>query len=940
LRPTAATRAPAVPDCAPLRARIDHAAPAWGRPFAVDDLLDRTEACVASRQVRLSSVLACLVLIGIVPLAGFAGWLLRSSWREQRALIEQRNLAAARAVSVAIDQYVESAVSAIQTATALRIFEDHLPDGFSEIASHLLSAHPDWDGMFVADAKGRVLAHTGSTPPLQPSTQLADGLRRAAMEGRAAVSGLLHDPVRGYLFVVAVPRQPGRRYVIGAEISVDQVGRLLQWQTAAANGVITLSDASFQIMARTKNPSQYVGRPDTSEFAQTVAGRDEGSWRNAMLEGTPAYSSFRRSPLTGWVVGVGIPASEIEGPIRASFQALVWAGVAILSMAAALGFVLVRTVVRDTRIATGAAHALAAGRAMPTERSRIVEVERVLDAIRQASAVLDARVVERDEAERQRALAAGALEEALAAERAARVRSEEHEARLSVTLQSIADGVIAASPDGRVTMINAVAQALTGWSAADAIGERIARVLQIDEPRAERLLASLVTEHGVVHRRANVVLRSRTGRDVPVEQSAAAIRGADGAMAGFVLVLRDISTRREAERQRAAAFQREQAARRQAEALSRGKDEFIATMSHELRTPLNAIFGWVKLLRSGALDESGRARALEVIERNTRTQTQLVEDLLDMSRIITGRLHPELQRIALVPAVEAAVESVRPTADTKGITLEVVHDASVIEVGADPERLQQIIWNILVNAIKFTPGGGRVDVSVSADDDEAVIAVRDTGIGIAADVLPRVFDQFWQASGSESRTYSGLGIGLSLVRRLVELHGGSVRASSAGPGHGATFTVRLPIARAPAHEVVEPQRLYADTAVHEGRLTGVRTLVVDDDRDARDLVAVTLSHAGADVAQAASVAEAIQAIDGAPPHLIVSDIAMPNASGYDLVRHVRGRRDLSGMPLVALTAYGRTEDRQRAMAAGFDYYLGKPIDPAVLVQTVATAAGR
>jgi PAS domain S-box-containing protein len=895
---------------------------------------------LASRQVRLSSILACLVLIGIVPLAGFAGWLLRSSWREQRALIEQRNLAAARAVSVAIDQYVESAISAIQTAAALGIFEDHVPDGFSEIAAHLLPAHPDWDGMFVADASGRVLVHTGSTPPLEPSSDLTNCLRQAAIDGRAGISGLLHDPVRGYLFVVAVPRQPGRRYVIGAEIGVDQVGRLLQWQTAAANGVITLSDNHFRVMARTKNSSDYIGRPDTSKFVETVSGRDEGSWRNAMLEGTPAYSSFRRSPLTGWIVGVGIPASDIEGPIRASVQALVSAGVAILAMVAALAVILVRTVVRDTRVAAGAAHALAAGRTMPSETSHIVEIERVLDAIRQASAVLDARVVERDEAERQRALAAGALEDALEAERAARLRTEEHEARLSVTLQSIADGVIAANADGRVTMINAVAQALTGWTAVDAMGEPIARVLQIDEPRAARLLSSLVTEHGVAHRRANVILRSRTGRDVPVEQSAAAIQSADGTIAGFVLVLRDVSARREAERQRAAAFQREQAARRQAEALSRGKDEFIATMSHELRTPLNAIFGWVKLLRSGALDESGRARALEVIERNTRTQTQLVEDLLDMSRIITGRLHPELQRLALAPAVEAAVESVRPTADTKGIALDVVCDAAAIEISADPERLQQIIWNILVNAIKFTPAGGRVDVSVATDNGEAVIRVRDTGIGIEADVLPRVFDQFWQASGSESRTHSGLGIGLSLVRRLVELHGGSVTAWSDGPGHGATFTVRLPLARAAAHDVVEPHPLYADTMVREGLLTGVRTLVVDDDRDARDLVAVTLTHAGADVAQAASVAEAIEAIDGAPPHLIVSDIAMPNASGYDLVRHVRGRRDLRGMPLVALTAYGRVEDRQRAMAAGFDYYLGKPIDPAVLLRTVATAAGR
>ncbi|HZS03522.1 MAG TPA: ATP-binding protein, partial [Blastocatellia bacterium] len=391
---------------------------------------------------------------------------------------------------------------------------------------------------------------------------------------------------------------------------------------------------------------------------------------------------------------------------------------------------------------------------------------------------------------------------------------------------------------------------------------------------------------------------------------------------------------------------REQAARSQAEEASRLKDDFLATVSHELRTPLNSILGWARMLRSGKLDAQAAARAIETIERNARSQAGIIEDILDVSRIITGRLRLDFQTVDLQPVIEAAVDSVRPAAESRGVLIEQRLDAAVSHVSGDPQRIQQVIWNLLSNAIKFTPRGGRVRIALERINSHIEITVSDTGVGIRSEFLPYVFDRFRQADSSSTRMHGGLGLGLAIVRHLVELHGGAVSAESGGEGQGATFRVRLPLV-AVRGETEGPGRR-PPAALSKGGLglssdlKGVRVLVVDDEADARDLLSVVLAQSGAEVKAAASAAEALTAIEQWRPHVLVSDIGMPVEDGHALIRRLRALGPERGglTPAVALTAYARSEDRLRALSAGYQMHVAKPVDPEELAAVIASLAGR
>jgi signal transduction histidine kinase/ActR/RegA family two-component response regulator len=383
-----------------------------------------------------------------------------------------------------------------------------------------------------------------------------------------------------------------------------------------------------------------------------------------------------------------------------------------------------------------------------------------------------------------------------------------------------------------------------------------------------------------------------------------------------------------------------QEARQAAEAANRAKDEFLATLSHELRTPLSPILGWVRLLRAGDLDPAAGARGLEVIERNVRAQTQLIEDLLDVSRIITGKLRLEVRPMDLVAVVEAGIEAVRPAADAKGIRIESRLDPRVSAMVGDPDRLQQVVWNLVSNAVKFTPKEGRVEVELTGVDAHARLRVKDTGKGIPPTFLPHVFDRLRQADSTSTRAHGGLGIGLAIVRHLVELHGGTVSAESAGEGNGAVFTVELPISAADGS-----QRPAPDSATsQEGavRLDGVRVMVVDDEADTRDLLSFSLRNYGAEVTALGSASEALAAIQRDKPDVLVSDIGLPGDDGYALIRKVRALDENRGgrVPAAALTAYAKDEDRHRAIAAGFQAHVPKPVELAELASVVASLAGR
>jgi signal transduction histidine kinase/CheY-like chemotaxis protein len=388
---------------------------------------------------------------------------------------------------------------------------------------------------------------------------------------------------------------------------------------------------------------------------------------------------------------------------------------------------------------------------------------------------------------------------------------------------------------------------------------------------------------------------------------------------------------------------REQQARAEAEAANHSKDEFLATLSHELRTPLNAILGWAVTLRTARLDERLSTRAVEVIERNARALGQLIEDLLDISRIVTGKLRLDVRLVDLVTVTEAALDAVRPAADAKGIGLQSVLDPRAGPVSGDPDRLQQVVWNLLSNAIKFTPRGGRVHVRLLRVNSHVEIVVSDTGRGVAPELLPFVFDRFRQDSASARH---GLGIGLALVRHLVELHGGTVAAESPGPDQGATFTVRLPLLVHPEpsgeDERLHPAAFRGAVAPPAVSLAGVRLLVVDDERDTLDLFSSVLRITGAEVRGASGAEPAFGVFEAWRPHVLISDIGMPGEDGFSLIRRIRALPPERGgrVPAVAVTAYGGVDDRIRILSAGFQMHVPKPVEPAELVAVVANLVGR
>ena len=406
----------------------------------------------------------------------------------------------------------------------------------------------------------------------------------------------------------------------------------------------------------------------------------------------------------------------------------------------------------------------------------------------------------------------------------------------------------------------------------------------------------------------------------------------------LVATARDITDQRRAEAERAALLALERTARSEAERAARAKDEFVSTLSHELRTPLNAILGWVGVLRRDQSPETLR-KAVEVIERNSRRQAQMIDDLLDIGRILAGQLRLDVERVALPAVIEEAVLSAQPSADAKGVRL-VTSLGSTAQVRGDRVRLQQVVWNLLSNAIKFTPRGGRVRVTLASVDSQVQVEVSDDGIGISASLLPHVFDRFRQEDGSTTRRHGGLGLGLSIVANLVELHGGTVEAASDGKAQGSRFTIRLPAAVAPMVGPVGPA--VHSVAMEGPPLLGLQVLVVDDEEDARDVVARLLGDAGATVTSSGSAVEALRLLkERLAPDVIVSDIGMPDHDGYAFIRDVRRLDEPAAhVPAAALSALARLEDRTQALTAGFQIHLSKPVDPEALVATVASLAGR
>ena len=515
-------------------------------------------------------------------------------------------------------------------------------------------------------------------------------------------------------------------------------------------------------------------------------------------------------------------------------------------------------------------------------------------------------------------------------------------ARLAAIIDSSDDAIISKTLEGVITSWNPAAQRMFGYTEAEAVGQSIYLIIPADRRQEEEGVLRRIGEgHKVDH--FDTVRRAKDGRLLDISLTVSPVKNSAGHIIGASKIARDVTDRKAAERERAMLLDREQQARAQAETLNRTKDEFLATLSHELRTPLNAIFGWARMLQTGSVTGAMTQRAVEAIVKNASAQVQLIDDLLDISRIITGNMRLELRPVDIKIVIDTALDAVRPAAVLKGLRLDTVLDPSAGTVTGDADRLRQVVWNLLSNAVKFTPAGGRVHLRLHRTNTGVEIAVTDTGQGIAPEVLPYVFDRFRQGDGTITRRHSGLGLGLALVRHLVDLHGGTVTGESAGPDQGSTFTVKLPVPRSTRRlDDRAPVSGSEDVRPDESlpSLRGVRVLLLDDDADSLEITNVVLTSAGAETRTCSSAASARRILEHWEPHVLVLDIEMPEEDGYTFLRRTRTGGPNANTPAVALTAYGRPEDRKRALAAGFSFHLSKPVDPAELSRVVGDLASR
>jgi signal transduction histidine kinase/CheY-like chemotaxis protein len=495
------------------------------------------------------------------------------------------------------------------------------------------------------------------------------------------------------------------------------------------------------------------------------------------------------------------------------------------------------------------------------------------------------------------------------------------ESRFRNLINKNADGIIIVDREGILRFINPAAESLFNHEASELLGTLFGFPVVAGETMEIDVL--------------------QAGGETAVAEMRVVETEWEGEPA-FLASLRDITDRKRAEEARAQLI-KEQVARAEAEEASRMKDEFLATVSHELRAPLNIICGWVGLLRDCDFDRASVAKALTTIERNAKLQAQLIEDLLDISRIVSGKLHLDLYPSNLAPIIKAAAEAMRPAAEAKEISLIASLGSGDRPVLIDPDRIQQVIVNLLSNSIKFTPHGGRVEVRLEQSESEAMISVSDTGIGISPDFMPHVFERFRQADGGTARKHGGLGLGLAIVRRLVELHNGSVLVESPGEGRGATFIVKMPLAAVGGEEYLakdqpENSRESSHSMIGVRALSGLRVLVVDDEADARDLISIILTQSGAEVRAVATAAEALHELMEWRPDALVSDIGMPGEDGYTFIRRVRAMEAQLGgrrmIPAVVLTAYARGQERLQALAAGYQAHISKPAESADLVLTI------
>jgi signal transduction histidine kinase/CheY-like chemotaxis protein len=896
--------------------------------------------------------LVILAALTILPLLVFTTWTVLEMHREERARAERALTDTARALRLAVDGDLAATVAALDALATSRDLDAGNIRGFYAQALLLRQRHPGWTTIALTDAGGteilNVLQPLGAA--LRPVGGDPEDVQRVVATAQPVIGDAFVGPLSGaWVIAIRVPVVRSRqvRYVLTATVQTAELRDVLLGQRLSPEWIGTILDRKRVIIARTRGEEQFLGQPASDRLLAASASASEGWYRGLTKERTSTYSAFSRSPFTGITVALGVPSHLIEAPLARSLWRIAGSGILVLALGVAVAVFFAHRIAGPITALSVAARGIGRGAAPQSTGSAITEVNDLRSAMGEAARlVLDERQTLETITRTGHMLSAELSLDRLvqgvtdACTRLCRAAfgaffyNVDDDRGASYTLSAssgVPPEVFAHFPMARTTE-------LFGTTFG---GEPVVRIDDITaDPRygGSPLAPGIPPRHLPVRSYLAVSVVSRSGEvlgglffghpepGVFTVREEALVQGLAPQIATAI--------------DNARLYERQQAARAEAEAANTLKDEFLATLSHELRTPLNAVLGWARMLKTSSLDESTAKRAIDVIERNAKVQLQLIEDLLDVSRIITGKLRLDVRAVAPGTVVEAAVDALRPAAEAKAIRLQPVIDPRAGPVSGDPDRLQQIVWNLLSNAVKFTPRGGRVQIRVERANSHVEIVVTDTGKGIPPEVLPHVFDRFRQADSSSQRSHGGLGIGLALVKSLVELHGGSVEAASPGPDQGATFIVKLPLM---LH--AEPERVEAAVPGHRvapmAALGGISLLVLDDDTDALELFATVLRQAGAEVRLARSVREAIDLLRAWEPDVIVSDIEMPEESGYVFIRKLRGEvAHGERIPAIAVTAYGGVNERIKIVSAGFDSYVAKPVEPDELAAIIGRLVTR
>ena len=879
---------------------------------------------------RLHRRLLAVVLVALAPIGALSGVNLVLSARQQRADQLRAMTETMRAMVGAVDTELHRLTAVLQALTASSSLRRGDLKDFYDTIRRAKAQDPSWANIVLADPAGKQLANIlrpyGAPLPDKPAWP--DMFWPVVRDHRPTISPLVpYGPIiRTPTFAIDVPVMQGSelRYVLTGVVDPESIRAVIHQQRVPPDAVVSILDARGNHVARSREHAQWLGKPPSETLRALMTRGSEGAGPSRTLEGEEAYAAFSRSPATGWSVAMGVSQETIDGPVRRSYLT-VGLGLALsLGLGLLASSLAARSVSRPVEALRLAAQAVGRGERPRIRPTRLSEVNEVAEALVSAHAAREKQL----EAERAARVEAEAASHAKDALLAVQNREDVSARRLAAIVDSSDDVIISKTLEGVVTSWNPAAERLFGYSAAEAIGRHITLIIPPERLAEEdEVLAQIRRGQKIDH--FDTVRVARDGRRIEISLTVSPVRGAGGEIIGASKIARDIGERRQLEAERARALAAERAARAEAEQANRAKDEFLAMLGHELRNPLGAITAALRVVDLWGLTDDRGVQAREIITRQMGSLVRLVDDLLDVGRLTTGKIALIRTPVDLATVVRRGVAAV--ASEGSGPRIE-VRAAAPVWMDADETRLEQIVSNLLGNALKFTPTGGRVTVEVSAVAGEAVLRVEDSGMGIAPDLLPRIFDLFVQGETELHRPRSGLGIGLTLVRRLVDLHGGHIEAASGGPGRGSVFTVRFPLTAPPGAVAAAPPAV-PDVPIRR------RVLIVEDSDDAREMLRYLLERAGHEVHDAADGATGLDRALSLGPDVAVVDVGLPGLDGYELARRIRaaGRRD---MFLIAVTGYGQSEARRRGLEAGFDAYLTKPIAPDRLTEIIAKAVPR